>query len=93
MACERFSATEAERWGLVNHVHPDGEVDQAARALAARLLAMDPLTLAITKSACDALANTMVPKEVTWSDPELMLLAYRQQRLRDGRPEDGVLGP
>jgi enoyl-CoA hydratase/carnithine racemase len=93
MACERFSAADAERWGLVNHVHPDGEVDQAARDLAARLLATDPLTLATTKSACGALANTMVPREVSWSDPELMLLAYRQMRLRDGRPEDGPLGP
>ncbi len=93
MACERFSAADAERWGLVNHVHPDGEVDQAARALAARLLAMDPLTLASTKSACHALANTMVSSEVTWSDPELMLLAYRQQRLREPRPDGGADGP
>jgi enoyl-CoA hydratase/carnithine racemase len=93
MACERFSAADAERWGLVNHVHPDGELDQAARAMAARLLSMDPLTLATTKSACDALANTMVPREVSWSDPELMLLAYRQMRRRESRPEDGPLGP
>jgi enoyl-CoA hydratase/carnithine racemase len=93
MACERFSAADAERWGLVNHVHPDGELDQAARAMAARLLSMDPLTLATTKSACDALANTMVPREVSWSDPELMLLAYRQMRRRESRPEDGPPGP
>ena len=68
---------------MAQDVHPDGAVDAAARALAARLLSMDPLTLATTKGACDALANAMVPKEVTWSDPELMLLAYRQQALRD----------
>ena len=43
---------------------------------------MDPLSLAMTISACRALENTMVPKEVTWSDPELMLLAYRQAALR-----------
>ena len=36
----------------------------------------------MTVSACRALENTMVPKEVTWSDPELMLLAYRQTALR-----------
>ncbi|HEU5148931.1 MAG TPA: enoyl-CoA hydratase/isomerase family protein [Iamia sp.] len=85
MACERFTSAQAERWGFVNHVHPDAELPAATRALAARLLAMDPLALASTKSACAALANAMVPKEVTWSDAELMLLAYRQAALR--RPD------
>ena len=79
MACERFTAADAERWGFVNHVYPDDEVAGAARALAARLLSMDPLSLSMTKRACDALANALVPKEVTWSDADLMLLAYRQQ--------------
>lgn len=85
MACERFTAADAERWGFVNHVHPDADLPAATRALAARLLSMDPLALASTKAACAALANAMVPKEVTWSDAELMLLAYRQAALR--RPD------
>lgn len=83
MACERFTAEQAERWGFVNHVHPNDRLGAEVRALVARLLAMDPLALASTKAACAALANAMVPKEVTWSDPELMLLAYRQAALRD----------
>jgi enoyl-CoA hydratase/carnithine racemase len=83
MACERFTSEQALRWGFLNHVVADDEVLHAARKLAGRLLSMDPLTLAMTKSACAALENAMVPKEVTWSDAELMLLAYRQQRLRD----------
>ena len=89
MACERFTSAEAERWGFVNHVHPDDQVQAASRRLAARLLSMDPLSLAMTKKACDALADLMVPKEVTWSDAELMLLAYRQQAAhrRAGNPE------
>jgi enoyl-CoA hydratase/carnithine racemase len=78
MACERFTAAEAAAWGFLNHVHPDGELPAAVRALAERLLGMDPLTLATTTSACRALESAMVPKEVTWSDAELMLLAYRQ---------------
>ncbi len=86
MACERFTAEQAERWGFVNHVHPDDALGGEVRALVARLLAMDPLALASTKAACAALANAMVPKEVTWSDAELMLLAYRQAALRDRRP-------
>ena len=83
MACERFTAEAAERWGFVNHVHPDAELPAAVRALAARLLSMDPLSLAMTKRACDALAELLVPKEVTWSDAELMLLAYRQKALNE----------
>jgi enoyl-CoA hydratase/carnithine racemase len=86
MACERFSSAEAAAWGFVNHVHPDDQLRPATRALAERLLTMDPLTLAMTTSACRALENTMVPKEVTWSDAELMLLAYRQSARR-ARPE------
>ncbi len=82
MMCDRFTARQAEAWGFLNHVHPDDELSAAARAMAARLLSMDPLSLAMTKSACAALANVMIPVEVNWSDPELMLLAYRQASIR-----------
>jgi enoyl-CoA hydratase/carnithine racemase len=82
MLCERFSSADALRWGFVNHVHPDGEVTAEARKMAARLLSMDAMSLAMTKSACAALARSMVPEEPTWSDPDLMLLAYK---LRSGR--------
>jgi enoyl-CoA hydratase/carnithine racemase len=86
MACERFTAPQAAAWGFVNQVHPDDQLEAATRALAERLLSMDPLTLATTTSACRALENAMVPKEVTWSDAELMLLAYRQTALRRRNP-------
>jgi enoyl-CoA hydratase/carnithine racemase len=92
MACERFTAEQAAAWGFLNHVHLDDELLPAARALAARLLSMDPLSLAMTTSACRALENTMVPKEVTWSDPELMLLAYRQAALRQRTDRSDTVG-
>jgi enoyl-CoA hydratase/carnithine racemase len=82
MACERFTAQQALQWGFLNHVYPDAEVIPQARKLAARLLSMDPLSLAMTKTACNAIQNTMVPIETTWSDREMMLLAYRQAALR-----------
>lgn len=82
MTCERFTSAQALQWGFLNRVVPRDDVVPEARRLAERLLSMDPLTLAMTKSACAALENAMVPKEVTWSDPELMLLAYRQASLR-----------
>jgi enoyl-CoA hydratase/carnithine racemase len=90
MACERFTAQQAEGWGFLNHVYPDEELPGAARAMVERLLSMDPLTLAMTKSACAALENLMIPKEATWSDAELMLLANRQagiRRRQEGSPE------
>lgn len=82
MACERFTSDQALRWGFLNHVVPDDQVMAEARRLAERLLSMDPLTLAMTKRACRALEDLMVPKEPTWSDGELMLLAHRQAALR-----------
>jgi enoyl-CoA hydratase/carnithine racemase len=86
MACERFTSAQALQWGFLNHVVPDDQVLGEARRLAERLLSMDPLALAMTKSACAALENLMVPKEVTWSDAELMLLAYRQAALKRPKP-------
>jgi enoyl-CoA hydratase/carnithine racemase len=85
MACERFTSQQALEWGFLNRLVPDDEVLPESRRLAERLLSMDPLALAMTKSACAALENLMVPKEVSWSDAELMLLAYRQKALRDRR--------
>ncbi len=77
MLCERFSSADAERWGFVNRVFPDDALADEARAMAAKLLSMDALSLSLTKSACKALENVMVPKEVNYSDAGLMLNAYR----------------
>lgn len=82
MLCERFTSEQAAAWGFVNHVHPDDELEDGVRDSVGRLLSMDPLSLASTTSACRALANAMVPREVTWSDAELALLAYRQAAVR-----------
>ena len=78
MACDRFTAADALAWGFVNHVYPGDELLPAARALAAKLLSMDELSLTLTKAACAAAANTMVPKETNWSDADLMLHTYRR---------------
>jgi enoyl-CoA hydratase/carnithine racemase len=82
MACDRFSAQQAYEWGFVNHVYTDDELPARTRELAARLLSMDPLSLALTKSACAAAANTMVTVDTNWADPELMLHTYRRMRDR-----------
>lgn len=82
MTCDRFAADDALRWGFVNHVYPDDELMPAALALAGKLLAKDEMMLAMTKSATNALAQMMVPEQVTYADREQMLLGYR---LRSGR--------
>jgi enoyl-CoA hydratase/carnithine racemase len=90
MACERFTSDDAARWGFVNRVVPDTKVMAESRKLAERLLSMDPMSLMQTKLACNALARLMVPEEATWSDPDLMLLAYRLRRDRQ-QPESPAI--
>ncbi|MEY2419493.1 MAG: hypothetical protein QOG90_2173 [Actinomycetota bacterium] len=82
MACDRFTAQQAYEWGFVNHVYPDDQLAGETRALAAKLLSMDPLSLSLTKSACAAAANTMVTVDTNWADAELMLHTYRRMRDR-----------
>jgi enoyl-CoA hydratase/carnithine racemase len=99
MMCERFSSADALQWGFLNRVVPDGEVMAESRKVAAKLLSMDPLTLAMTKSATSALARTMVPEEANWADADAMLLSYRLRRDREkegaapkGRSTKGTKG-
>lgn len=80
MTCDRFSAEDALRWGFVNHVVPDAELLPRARALAAKLLAKDPLSLALTKSTVSALAQAAVPVAVTHADRDYLLLARAMRR-------------
>jgi hypothetical protein len=49
----------------------------AALALAEKLLAKDEMVLAMMKSATNALAQLMVPEQVTYADREQMLLGYK----------------
>ena len=84
MACDRFSSEEALRWGFLNHVVPDADLLPRARALAANLLAKDPVAVAQTKTTVNALANLMVPAEATHADPDYLVLA---RLLRDAAPD------
>jgi enoyl-CoA hydratase/carnithine racemase len=76
MTGDRFSAQDALQWGFLNHVTADDALLATARRLAAKLLAKDPLSLALTKSTTRALANLMVPGEPTHSDREYLMLSY-----------------
>lgn len=75
MTCDRFSSEEALRWGFLNHRVEDAALLTTARSLAQKLLAKDPVSLALTKSTCNALAESMVPASVTHSDRDYLMLA------------------
>jgi len=75
MTCDRFSSEDALRWGFLNHRVPDAELLSRARDLARKLLEKDPVPLALTKSTCNALAESMVPANVTHSDRDYLVLS------------------
>jgi len=84
MTCDRFTSAQAAEWGFVNHVYPDGQVLAEARKLAEKLLAKDPLLVAMTKSTTNAMAQLMVPEQASHAEREQMLLAYMMRRRRSG---------
>jgi enoyl-CoA hydratase/carnithine racemase len=86
MTCERFSAEDALRWGFLNHVVPDAELLPRARELAAKLLAKDPMSLAMTKSTTNAIAQSMVPTNLTHSDSDYLVFARLLREERARRP-------
>jgi enoyl-CoA hydratase/carnithine racemase len=75
MTCDRFSSEDALHWGFLNHRVPDAELISTARDLARKLLAKDPVSLALTKSTCNALGESMVPAHVTHSDRDYLVLS------------------
>lgn len=77
MTCDRFEPDEALRWGFLNHVYPGDRLMEEARVLAAKLLAKDELALARTKATTSALAQAMVPPQVTYSDPDYLARGLR----------------
>lgn len=86
---DRFTAEQAERWGFLNAVVAKGYAREAARTWAARLLAMDPLAVALTKSQTRALADALVPSAPAAADADLLTLAraVRAARAAAGRPD------
>ena len=87
MTGDRFSAEEALEWGFLNRITPDRELLPSARALAAKLLSKEAMSLALTKSTTRALANMMVPGDVTHSDREYLLSVRNAARPEEAIPE------
>jgi len=71
--CDRFSAVQAYEYGMLSHVVPDGEETQAARELAAKVIAHPPLPVALTKATMRALKRGSELGDTVYSDGDLLL--------------------
>lgn len=67
----QFTAREAERWGLVNDVVPDGSALGRARELAAEIAANSPSAVAASKSVL--LAAWPTPGDALWAHQDALL--------------------
>ncbi len=56
---QRFTAAQAEQWGMVNHVVPRAELEQKVADLAASITEMPPLGLALCKKAVNICEDQM----------------------------------
>jgi enoyl-CoA hydratase/carnithine racemase len=59
LADQRISATEAYQWGLVEEVTDPGQAFEAAMALAAKVAAQPPLSVAMTKLTVNRLTHAL----------------------------------
>ena len=83
VVCERFGAQQALDWGLVTHVVPAGKELDAARELAAKIVAKPPLPVALTKASMKAIKRQTEQGDVAYSDGDLLLYSrLLQQRAR-----------
>src|SRR5215472_6606758 len=62
MSCRRFSAAEAQSWGLVHQVHPGAELAKAVREYAEMLTQKPARPLAEMKARINTIARTGVPE-------------------------------
>jgi enoyl-CoA hydratase len=59
LADDRISAEEAHQWGLVEQVSDPGKAFDAAMALAAKIAAQPPISVAMTKLTVNRLAHAL----------------------------------
>ncbi len=69
LSCDRFSAEDAERWGLVRAVLPAGELMAETEKLARRLAAMPRHAMAAQKR----LNNRLALRYMVWLEDEISL--------------------
>jgi enoyl-CoA hydratase/carnithine racemase len=89
VVCERFGARQALDWGFATHVVPPGKELDAAKELAAKIVAHPPLAVALTKASMKAIKRQSEQGEVAYSDGDLLLYSrLLQQRARRRTRQD-----
>jgi len=86
LLCERFDADAAERYGLVNRVVGEAELDGVVDDWARRLAAKAPWALHMTKTQFRACGQTTVLGDVTEADGDLLASATAEDPTRFGFP-------
>jgi enoyl-CoA hydratase/carnithine racemase len=82
LLCDRFDAATAERYGVLNRVVPDPEIDAAVNDWATRLAAKPRWALHMTKTQFRAYARSVVLGDVTEGDGDLISLASAEDPTR-----------
>jgi enoyl-CoA hydratase/carnithine racemase len=70
---DRISAPEAERWGLINHAVPVGELDAKVDELAAKIAAMSPAVVRLGRDAFYGMADLEFDKALDYLQGALTL--------------------
>jgi methylglutaconyl-CoA hydratase len=82
LLCDRFDASTAERYGMLNRVVPDAELDAAVNAWAQRLAAKPAWALHMSKTQFRAYARATVLGDVTEGDGDMIALASAEDPSR-----------
>ena len=87
LLCDRFDAPTAERYGMLNRVVPDDELDAAVDAWAQRLAAKPAWALHMTKTQFRAYSRATVLGDVTEGDGDMIALASAEDPTRFAFPD------
>lgn len=77
MTCRRFSAREAQAWGMVNRVVPAADLERVTEALAREVLEKPAGPLVMTKDQVNAATEAMAPATTAWADGDALQSAVR----------------
>ncbi len=86
LLCDRIDAGTAERYGLVNRVVPEAELDTVVNEWASRLAAKPPCAVHMTKSQFRARARMATLGDVTETDGDLLAAAASEDPSRFAFP-------
>src|SRR6201992_3936097 len=89
LAADRISAEEAHQWGLVEEVAPPGKAFEAAMAMAEKVAAQPPLSVAMTKLTVNRLTHVL-DDLASHMDIDQFALASLTEDHKEG--VDGLLG-